>query len=100
MTETWRTIEVDSPDSGRDLATARGCADAVAADLLDDPVCLSWVDTATGRESPAHASECHGDCDIPGAVEYALNRGAELKVVVDDGRFIFCYRALGEFADS
>jgi hypothetical protein len=80
------------------FTAAKGLADAAAASLLADPICLAWVDSESRRESPAHASECHGDCEIPGAVEYARNRGAELEVVVDGGRYIFCYRSPGEFA--
>lgn len=60
---------------------------------------MSWYDREKDQESPAHASECHGSCEVPGYVEYAQNRGAELKVVVDDGAFVFCFRPLGEFAD-
>ena len=47
------------------------------------------------RGRPRHEE----NCEIPGYVEYAQNRGAELKVEVGDGDFVFCYRPLGEFAD-
>ena len=80
------------------FTVAKRVADAAAASLLAEPICLAWVDAESGRESPAHASECHGSCEIPGAVEYARNRGAELEVVVGGGRYIFCYRSPGEFA--
>lgn len=83
-----------------DFAAAKASAHEVAAEALDDPICMSWYDRAADRESPAHASECHGDCEMPGYVEYAVTRGAELKVVVGDGAFVFCYRPLGEFASS
>ena len=62
-------------------------------------ICLSWYDRAADRESPAHASDCHGSCESPGYEEYAENRGGELVVNVDDGDFVFCYRPIGEFAD-
>jgi hypothetical protein len=83
-----------------DFATAKRLADEVAARRLDGPICLSWFDRAADRESPAHASECHDACDIPGYIDYAVNRGAELEVVIDDGAYVFCYRPLGEFADD
>ena len=98
MDSTIHRLEVELV--GGDFGDAKRAADAAASSLLDDPICLAWVDLATGRESPAHASECHGDCEIPGAVEYARNRGGELEVVVGDGRYIFCYRSPGEFADA
>jgi hypothetical protein len=92
-----RTIQLDT-NGAADFLSAKQAADDLARRELTDPVCLSWHDAESGRESPAHVSECHTDCDIPGSVEYAENRGGELAVVVDDGRFTFCYRSLGEFA--
>jgi hypothetical protein len=94
---TTETITTGDPDLG--FATAKRLADEAAAGLLDDPICMSWYDRAADRESPAHASECHGDCEMPGYVEYAVTRGAELKIVIDDGAFVFCYRPIGEFAE-
>ena len=85
-------------DADNGFTAAKRVADAAAASVLADPICLAWVDAVSGRESPAHASECHGTCEIPGAVEYARNRGAELEVGVGGGRYIFCYRSPGEFA--
>ena len=81
-----------------DFYRAKALADAAAEIFLGESTCLSWYDRAEGRESPAHASECHGTCEIPGYVEYAVNRGAELKVIVGDGDYVFCHRPLGEFA--
>lgn len=80
------------------FSEAKTMADALASDRIDDPVCLSWFDRARDRESPAHVSECHGDCEFPGSVEYAISRGATLIVAVGDNDYLFCYRPLGEFA--
>lgn len=38
------------------------------------------------------------DVAIKGFWDYALNRGGVLAVDFDDGRFVFCFRPLGEFA--
>jgi len=95
---TTETIATDDPELG--FAAAKRLADEEAGRHLDEPICLSWYDRAADRESPAHASECHGDCEMPGYVEYAITRGAELKVVVGDGDFVFCYRPLGEFSGT
>jgi hypothetical protein len=92
-----RTIQL-ATDGAADFRAAKRAADDLARRELADPVCLSWHNAEAGRESPAHVSECHTDCEIPGSVEYAANRGGELAVVVDDGRFTFCYRSIGEFA--
>jgi len=75
-------------------------AHLVAGEILGENVCMAWYDREKDRESPAHASECHGSCEVPGYVEYAVNRGATIKVVVDDGAYVFCFRPLGEFADT
>jgi hypothetical protein len=90
-------IATGAPDT--DFATAKRLADEAADQALDQPICMSWYDRALDRESPAHANECHGDCEIPGFVEYAVTRGATLKVVIDGGAFVFCYRPIGEFRE-
>ena len=99
MPDRLRTETIATSDPGLGFAAAKRLADESAQRLLDGPICLSWFDRAADRESPAHASECHGDCEVPGYVEYAVTRGAELKVVVDGGAFVFCYRPIGEFAE-
>ncbi len=100
MTDDPLTTEsIDTAGQGVAFAEAKRLADEAAHARLDQPICLSWFDRGAERESPAHASECHDDCDIPGYIDYAINRGAELKVVVDDGAYVFCYRPLGEFGD-
>jgi len=99
MEQPLRRIDIPSPDPAS-FAAAKRLADDIASRELDEPVCLAWYDREAERESPAHASECHGDCEMPGYVEYALTRGAELQVVVGNGAFVFCYRPLGEFAES
>lgn len=91
------TIELEAP-AGEGFAAAKRAADAAAAAELGECTCMAFFDRLTGRESPAHASECHGDCEVPGYEEYAVNRGATLKVVVNRGDCIFIYRSLGEFA--
>ena len=94
-----QTAAIETHAARIDFATAKRLADEAAGQALDEPICLSWYDRDADRESPAHASECHGDCEMPGYVEYAVTRGAELKIVIDDGAYVFCYRPLGEFAD-
>jgi hypothetical protein len=99
MRDPLHTEKISAPATGLEFSDAKELADAAAARRLDGPICLAWFDRANDRESPAHASECHGDCETPGYVEYAVTRGAELKIVIDDGAYVFCYRPLGEFAD-
>jgi Domain of unknown function (DUF5619) len=88
-------LETDLP-VGFELA--KRLADAVATACLGESVCLSWYDRASDQESPSHASDCHGSCETPGYLEYAAHRGADLKVVVQSGAFVFCFMPLGGFA--
>ena len=83
-----------------DFAAAKRLADAAAAALLgDQTACLSWYDRPSRHECPANASECHdGACPMPGYVEYAASRGAQLRVDVAQGAYVFCYRSIAEFA--
>lgn len=99
MHDPLKTETITTGDLDIAFAAAKRLADEAAERILVEPICLSWYDRAADRESPAHASECHGDCEMPGYVEYAVTRGAELKIVIDDGAFVFCYRPIGEFAE-
>ncbi len=99
MRDSLPTITVETGGMPLDITSAKSLADRAAAERMSDPVCLSWFDRLRNHESPAHVSECHGDCEVPGSVEYALNRGATLMVVVGANDYLFCYRPLGEFAD-
>jgi len=81
---------------GFDAALKR--ASAIADELIGDNMLLSWYDRERDLESPAHAGECHEGCPVRGYWDYALNRGAALAVDFEDGRFVFCFRPLGEFA--
>jgi hypothetical protein len=77
------------PCAGLDAALR--LANGEAGRRMGSPMLLSWYDRDRDFESPQHASECHAAGAIPGYVDYALHRGATLKVDVDDGRFVFFY---------
>lgn len=79
---------------------ARRLADRVAEVLLPDPLLLSWYDRDRDLEAPGHVNECHAGCETPGYIDYAANRGGALRVDLDGGRFVFCYRPLDEYADA
>jgi hypothetical protein len=93
-----KTLRILNTESALDFYSSKKLADKLASTILGESVCMSWYDKAEDRESPAHVSECHVDCDIPGYIDYAASRGAELKVDVNNGSFVFCYRSIGEFA--
>lgn len=89
-------IATSGTTPGFDVAIKR--ASAVADELIGENMLLSWYDRERDLESPEHASECHEGCPIKGFWDYALNRGGTLTVDFDDGRFVFCFRPLGESA--
>lgn len=95
-----KTLHIASAEIALGFDAAIKLATAIAADLIGENILLSWYDRERDLESPAHASECHEGCPIKGFWDYALNRGGELAVDFDDGRFVFCFRPLAEFAPS
>ena len=96
-----KTVAVRSNDIEIDFYQAKAIAEATASTLLGEATCLSWFDRERNQEAPAHVSECHdASCEIPGYIDYASSRGAELKVDVGGGDFVFCYRSVGEFTET
>ncbi len=74
-----------------DYQVAMALANDEATARLGEHMLLSWYDRDRDFESPQHASECHQGCAVPGYVDYALHRGATLKIDVEHGRFVFFY---------
>jgi len=74
-----------------DYLAALRLANAEAERLLGEFMLLSWYDRDRDFEAPQHVSECHADSAVPGYVDYAVHRGATLKVDIEDGRFVFFY---------
>ncbi len=91
-----KTYRIDSSGAALHFDAARKRASALADELIGENMLLSWYDRERDLESPAHASECHEGCALRGYWDYALNRGGALAVDFDEGRFVFCFRALGE----
>ena len=83
------TIRPQSP-LGDYLAALR-LAEREARSRLGEAMLLSWYDRDRDFEAPQHVSECHADSAVPGYVDYALHRGAALKVDIENGRFVFFY---------
>lgn len=93
-----RTLFLESHNASIDFAAAKQLASKAAEENLEEPLLLSWYDGLRDMESPSGVSECHDQCEVPGCVEYAENRGGVLVVNIDKGNYLFCYRELGEFA--
>jgi len=84
-------IDINPLQSVSDYHAAMTLADSVAEKHLGDAMLLAWYDRDRDFESPQHASECHQDSAVPGYVDYGLSHGATLKVVIEQGRFVFFY---------
>ncbi len=84
-------VEIHSVTPLAGFDAARALADAQAEQRLETAMLLSWYDKDRDFESPQHASECHEDSDIPGYVDFGINHGAELKIDIEQGRFVFYY---------
>ncbi len=81
-----------------DFHMASTLSEDIAHRLLGENSCLSWYDRLRDHECPAGVSECHDVCEIPGYLEYAETRGAQLKVDINQGTFVFCFRSVEEFS--
>ena len=80
-------VELDSPQPLKDYLEAMNLANAEASSRLGRHMLLSWYDRDRDFESPQHSSECHAASAVPGYVDYGINRGASLKVNIEQGRF-------------
>jgi len=85
------TLKLDMPDTaGGSFVKAKGLAEAEAQKAAGPVMLLSWKDNRTGASSP-DVESC--TCGIEGWEQYALSRGAELRVEV--GRdYVFYFKAL------
>jgi hypothetical protein len=84
-------VELRPQPSPADYRAAMDLANAEADRRLPAHMLLSWYDRDRDFEAPQHVSECHRESAVPGYVDYALARGATLKVDVEGGRFVFFY---------
>lgn len=85
-----QTVEL-APGDWPDYRVAMTAANVRAEQEVGPAMLLAWYDRDRDFESPQHTSECHLDSAIPGYVDYAVSRGARLRVTVDRGRFVFLY---------
>ncbi len=87
-----RTLRLDTAELRLDFDAALALAQGIAHQRLGDAtMLLSWYDRERDYESPAGVSECHVGCATRGFWDYAQNRGAQLAVDFDAGRFTFCF---------
>lgn len=93
-----KTLHLNTDELDLGFDACHRLAHILADHLTGGAMLLSFFDRDRNLESPAGVSECHQGCAIPGWQDYAENRGGELMVDFGGGRFVFCFRPLGEFA--
>ena len=84
------TLNIKTDQPGPDYAAALELANEKAGEHLDDPMLLAWNDRDKGRFFPNIQCDITGE-DEPAWVVYARERGARLRVEVNDGVFTFLY---------
>jgi len=84
-------VELNPDPLPEDYLQAMKLANLEAEHRLGEHMLLSWYDRDRDFESPQHASECHANSAVPGYVDYGLYHGANLKIDIDQGRFVFFY---------
>jgi hypothetical protein len=58
---------------------------------FEEYMLFSCYDRDRDFESPPHTTECPDACRKDGYIHYGLSHGAELKVDIEDGRFVFFF---------
>lgn len=86
-----QVLKVSSEGPKLKFKDAQGLAHAMAGELYSEPICLAFYDGERDFRSPQNV-ECHDCCDLPGYAEYAINRGASLRIIFDDGESEFYFR--------
>jgi hypothetical protein len=84
-------LTLDPANPPQNYLEAMTLANQEAERRIGPHMLLSWYDRDRDFESPQHASECHANSAIPGYVDYALYRGASLRIDFQQGRFVFFY---------
>jgi hypothetical protein len=82
-----------------ELVPTPSLPDHNVAQRLGEHMLLSWHDRDRDFEAPQHVSECHQIGAVPGYVDYALYRGANLKSDIERGRFVFFFLGLDSVFD-
>lgn len=82
-----QVIHACAEEHALDFETACDLAKQVASHAETEMLLLAWYDRKAGKECPK-VPECLHE---PGWVAYAESRGANLKVVINDGEYIFLY---------
>lgn len=82
---------VDLQAQVADFEEARRLAEAKARELTPEPLLVAWFDRRRQLASPQ--LECCRE-DMPAWLAYALARGADLIIDLNQEEYVFCFRRL------
>jgi len=85
-----RQVDLEEHDGELSFTEAKRLADAAARGCASDPMLLAWFSRKTGEHSPK--VECCGE-DKPAWLVYAESRGGHLTIRLNNGEYVFVYRA-------
>jgi hypothetical protein len=81
-------VDLTIRDEALDFPRAREAADRRAQEFCPEPMLLAWFERASGRFSP-NITCCRED--LPSWLAYALSRGGDLVIDINDEAYIFVY---------
>jgi Domain of unknown function (DUF5619) len=79
-------LRIEDPDL--DFVKAYQASKRMAGEIGSDPMLLSWYDRKRGRYSPEEVT-CGGGTTP--WITFAVSRGADITIVVNDGEYVFIY---------
>jgi hypothetical protein len=82
-------LKIDNPNL--DFAEAKDLAKQKAKEICADPMLLSWYQGKTGESYPN--LEC-GPGDTPAWIVYAVSRGGDLTIDINQGQYIFIFLSI------
>lgn len=81
-------IPLNVEDVDLDFAKAYYASKALAREIGSDPMLLAWYDKKRGRYSPEEVTCGPGKAPW---ITYAVSRGADISIVVNNGLYVFIY---------
>ncbi len=85
-------ISMDTAGVKDPFTAAKRAALTEAERLSECPMLISWKDNRTGEKSP-NVIACK-ECYLDGWEMYAASRGADLRVEVNGGEYVFIFKCL------
>ncbi len=85
------TVALQPQQRVNDYQEAAALANEQAGRRFKEYMLISWYDADRDLESPPNSTECAKNGRKNGYIHYGLNHGAQLKVDIENGRFVFFF---------